>query len=154
MINEKGIDLWLGTGADMRIIKKVPVKYILTEKMKSEMKEEFDQEVKRLTREIEQLRFQMHKQIKSTDTSHQKSAVKQRFTKEIEKRNEQMNEVTFQRSQLFQLPLGAEITTRHVDSIEEVDVGSKWPPEEKEIIVKDGEIVTIRNRTDDNNGMV
>ncbi|WP_240375280.1 YlqD family protein [Bacillus piscicola] len=138
----------------MRIIKKVTVKHVLTESFKVKMIEDFNEEERRLERETEQLRFQMQKQLKSVDTSRQKTDVKNRFGKELERRKEQMKQVTFQRSQLDQLPEGSKITAGYVDAVEEIKVGDAWPQEEQEIIVKDGIIISISNRTDDNNGMV
>lgn len=138
----------------MRIIKKVTVKHILTEGLKDKMIEDFKKEELRLEKEIEQLRFQMQKQIKSTDTALKKAEVKQRFMKEIDNRKEQKSHSIFQRSQLDQLSLGSEITGDTIEAVEKIEIGDTWPPTKQEIIVKDGEIVTIRKGTADNDGMV
>ncbi|MFB4162638.1 YlqD family protein [Alteribacillus sp. JSM 102045] len=139
----------------MRIIKKVTVKHVLTESLKEKMTEEFNEDVHRLEKEIEQLRFQMQKQWRAEETSRRKTEIKGRFEKEVEKRREKINRVIFQRSQLEQLPLFSEITSGHVDAIEEIETGDDWPLAEQEIIVEDGKIVSIRNNeADDNNGMV
>ncbi|MFZ4450171.1 YlqD family protein [Salibacterium aidingense] len=139
----------------MRIIKKVAVKHVLTERMREKMKSDFLQDQKRLEKEMEQLRFQMQKQLKTEDTARRKTEVRERFHHEIDKRKEKIKSSDFQITQLDQLPQGTEIASGEVEAIEDVREGDSWPSVKQEIVVKDGTIIKIReNRSDDDHGMV
>ncbi|SDG97059.1 YlqD protein [Alteribacillus persepolensis] len=137
----------------MRVIKKVKVKQKLTEAWKEKMWTDLENDKQRFEKEIDQLRFQLQKQLKAAEAPHKKAQVKERFEKEIKKRKEKQHRAKFQQSQLKQLPLGSEIVTGEVDAIEEIQPGDAWPVAEQEIIVEEGKIVSIR-KADDNNGMV
>ncbi|MDQ0299108.1 hypothetical protein J2S78_001528 [Salibacterium salarium] len=139
----------------MQIIKKVTVKHVLTERMREKMMMDLKKDQQRLEKEIEQLRFQLQKQLKTVDTVRRTGEIKDRFYKEIDKRKEKINSADFQRSQIEQLPLYTEMSSGHVDAMEEVEEGDEWPLPEQEIVVRDGKIIKIRqNRTDDDDGMV
>ncbi|MGY4689798.1 YlqD family protein [Salibacterium sp. K-3] len=139
----------------MRIIKKAAVKHVLTERMRERMAADFRRDQHRQKKEIEQLQFQMQKQMKSVDAAWKKTEVKERYDKEIEKRKEKMKSAQFQLTQLEHLPSGTEIASGEVEAIEEVSEGDEWPAGNQEIVVKDGVIIQIRKkRSDDEDGMV
>ncbi|RSL31254.1 hypothetical protein D7Z54_21430 [Salibacterium salarium] len=139
----------------MQIIKKVAVKHVLTERMREKMMSDLKKDQERLEKEIEQLRFQMQKQLKSVETIRRSGEIRERFHKEIDKRKDKIHSSDFQRSQLEQLPLHSEISSGYVDAMEEIEEGAEWPSPEQEIVVRDGEIIKIRqNRTDNDDGMV
>ena len=127
----------------MRIKRKAIVKHVLTNELREKMWNDLESEKERLEREYEQLRFQMHKQWKTGESTRRKEEVKRRFEKELEKRQEKVKQVIFQQSQLEQLELGSLLTTGKIDILEEIQPGDPWPLKEKEVIVKDGKIQEI-----------
>ncbi|MFB5660590.1 YlqD family protein [Alteribacillus sp. HJP-4] len=139
----------------MRMIKKVTVKHILTESLLQTFKEDFQKERERLDKEIDQLRFQMQKQLWKLENAAQKAEVKTRFDKEIDKRHSKKDRLSFRESQLKQLPEGAEITSGQVDALHDIQVGDDWQAlESQEIIIKEGIVIEIRKKGGRTDGMV
>ncbi|MGO4887806.1 YlqD family protein [Anaerobacillus sp. MEB173] len=141
----------------MRIIKKVVVKQILTEKRKQHLLSKISSQKVQLAKEIQQLEFQLHKNVKNSKNNfEQQAALKKSFTKEIKQRNEKIKILDFQADQVEGLPLGVEIKDQTVDSICDVRVGDHWSKlmEETEIIIKDDLVHEIRKGRVENDEMV
>ncbi|MFC5712172.1 YlqD family protein [Thalassorhabdus alkalitolerans] len=140
----------------MRIIKKAQIKQILTPQRKQYLLSELNRQVERYEREIEQLRFQMQKQLKAVQDSR-RIKTKERFEKEIHKRLEKIRAADFQKSQLEQIPLETEMPDGTVDTLCLVEEGDDWENimQEDEIIIKNGKVHEIRKgRSEDDNELV
>jgi len=129
----------------MKIIKKVQVKYILTEKSKQHLKASFQQEKVQLEQECQQLLFEQRKLLQRSNLS--KQSIEKRFMRELEQRKEKISLIKFKLNQLEVLELGAEIIRSEVDALVEVDVGMDWEEQmqQQAIIIKDGKVVRIEN---------
>lgn len=128
----------------MRLLQKVIVKQILTEKSKEDLYRRFQQQKEQLQKEIEQLRFQMKKIEKNKKWSS--SLLEGRFEKEQESRLEKIRILDFQIDQLGMLPIGSELMEKELEGVVEVTVGDRWEDvsQTKTILIKDGIIVNIR----------
>ena len=126
----------------MKIIRRVQVKQIVTEKSKRQLQRRFEQDKMQLERECQQLLFE---QRKLTNKLRNKQEVTARFSEEIERRKEQISLVNFKIEQLQLLELGSEIVEREVDAIFDVAVGMNWDElsRNQSIIVKDNKIERI-----------
>lgn len=127
----------------MKIMKKVLVKQVITEKSKEELRDNFTSHKMRLEQECQQLLFEQRKLQNKSGVSKQE--VYQRFQQEIKNRKEKMKLVDFKLEQLDMLEIGSEITEKEVDALVEVKVGSHWDQSMKEtaIIVKDDVVIRI-----------
>lgn len=134
-------------GGMVKIIKKVVVKQILTEKSKTKLKEQFLSKQYHLNKEIQQLEFVLHKKLKENkgNFNYQKS-LKESFQREVSKRKEQIRLLELKLAQLDELPLGSELKEGTVQMIETVKEGDNWEKILKgtEIVIKDGIIHEIR----------
>lgn len=131
----------------MKIIKTVVVKYILTEKKKEEIMTQLSAEKIQLQKEIEQLKFQMKKNLRNyTQEERTNRMVSTSFQSEMKKREEKLAMLNFKIEQLNKLQLGTEIKDGTIQAIEEINVGDDWEKitEPAEIIIKDGKIHEIR----------
>ena len=131
----------------MKVIKKVVVKQVLTEKRKQTMMEEFLKQKKQVEKEIKQLEFQLHKKLKASKNNYEyQNALKSSFNKEIKERNDKVKIIDFQIGQLDELVIGTEIKEQTIDTLHEINVGDDWNlfMEGTEIIIKDGIISEIR----------
>ncbi|MFC3882598.1 YlqD family protein [Bacillus songklensis] len=128
----------------MRLLQKVIVKQILTEKSKDALFNRFQEQKEQLHKEIDQLRFQMKKIEKNKKWSS--SLLESRFEKEQESRLEKIRILDFQMDQLQKLPVGSELVEKEMEGVADVKVGDRWEDVNaaKTIIVKDGIIVEIR----------
>lgn len=128
----------------MRLLQKVIVKQILTEKSKEDLYIRFQQQKEQLQKEIEQLRFQMKKIEKNKKWSS--PLLEGRFEKEQESRLEKIRILDFQMDQLDMLPIGSELMEKEMEGIVEVALGDRWEDvnQTKTILIKDGIIVNIR----------
>jgi hypothetical protein len=128
----------------MRLLQKVIVKQVLTEKSKEDLAIRFEQQKEQLQKEIEQLRFQMKKIEKTKKWSS--SLLEARFEKEQESRVEKIRILDFQLDQLALLPAGSELLEKEMEGVVEVGVGDRWEDvsQAKTILIKDGIIVNIR----------
>src|SRR5699024_2654650 len=108
----------------MKIIKKVIVKQIITEKSKGKLHRSFSKEIMQLEQECQQLMFEQRKLEQRTHLSREK--IKQRFEREIENRKQTIDMIEFKIEQLKKLPIGSEIIEREIDALVEVKEGMNW----------------------------
>lgn len=127
----------------MQIIKKVPVKRVLTESSKASMQEQFEERKSQLDQECQQLSFERKKIEAKPNISRED--VSKRFQREIDKRKEKISWIDYQLEQLDVLPLGSEITDDEVDTIVQVQEGDLWEDVNRQgaIIVQDGKVIRI-----------
>lgn len=131
----------------MDIIKTVSVKQILTEKQKQIYLDDFNKDLHEMHVELEQLKFQLHKQLKTSQYNREaKHALKHKYMQEIKQREERLESLRFKVQQLEKLPVGAELQEGTVQVLCSVKVGDSWDDVTKggEIIIKDGIIHEIR----------
>lgn len=127
----------------MKIIKKITVKQILTEKSKQDMLEKLTSEKAQLDLECQQLLFEQRKLMNKMSGST--FEIEQRFKYEIKQRKEKITLIEFKIEQLDLLELNSEIIEREIDALIDVSVGMNWDDvmKEQNIIVKDGVVVRI-----------
>ncbi|WP_088105070.1 YlqD family protein [Halalkalibacter urbisdiaboli] len=130
----------------MKLLRTVAVKHMLTEKKKANMLKEFEKDVIQVERELEQLKFQLHKAIRDVEGNEERRLLRERFNQEIALRQEKLAAVDFKIQQLQKLEIGTELNEGTVDAIVDVRVGDPWPDQsnEIEIIIKDGIIHEFR----------
>ena len=131
----------------MEIIKKVVVKQILTEESRDRLKEQFLSRQYKLSTELKQLEFVLHRKLKeNSDQKYQKS-LRDSFDKEVAKRKERLRQLELKLGQLDELELGAELREGTVQMIEEVEEGNNWDEVMKgtEIVIKDGVVHELRH---------
>lgn len=136
----------------MNIIKTVSVKRILTEKQKRQYLDEFHEEISTMHRELEQLKFQLHKELKASTYNRQtKQALKHKYMDKIKQREEGLENIKFKVNQLEKLPIGIEIHDGTVQVICKVTVGEAWDEKFQggEIVIKDGIVHEIREGRSD-----
>lgn len=127
----------------LKIIKKVLIKQVITEKSRRHLKTTFQERKRKLEQECQQLLFEQRKLQRRSSFSKQEIA--RRFQKEIDKRKEQMTLIDFKIEQLDMLDIGSEITETEVDALIEVKEGSNWQDVigPKSIVIKDNIVVRI-----------
>ncbi|CDQ19763.1 YlqD family protein [Halobacillus karajensis] len=128
----------------MQIIRTVPVKQILTESSRAQIKEKFDRRCQQLDRECSQLAFEQKKLERKPGVSKQE--VERRFSKEISRRKDQLRWLEYQRQQLDILPDESELETDEVQALIEVEEGDDWEQtiQDRQIVVKDGKVIRAR----------
>ncbi|MEN1966899.1 YlqD family protein [Lentibacillus sp. N15] len=127
----------------MKIIKKVLIKQIITEKSKAKLQMNFNQHKMRLEQECQQLLFEQRKlQNKPGVAKHE---VNSRFQQEIKNRKEKMKLLDFKIEQLDMLEIGSEIVEKEVEALVEVEVGTHWDKimDERAIVIEDDVVVRI-----------
>lgn len=127
----------------MKIIQKVLIKQVITERSKQKLKESFTKEMMRLEQECQQLLFEQKKvQNKS---AFSKQEIQRRFQKEIESRKEKIKLLKFKKEQLSLVKIGSEIVESEVEALVEVAEGMNWKDiiRERAIVIKDDVIVRI-----------
>lgn len=124
----------------MKIIQKVLIKQVITEKSKSKLHKKFKTEKKQLETECQQLLFEQKKFEKRNNID-----VSDRFELEIKKRRDKIYLVDFKIEQLEILKIGSEIIEKEVEALVEISVGSKWESlqTEKTILIQDDVVVRI-----------
>lgn len=127
----------------MKIITKVIVKQVVTEKSKETLQNNFYNHKMRLEQECQQLLFEQRKFENKSRPS--KQDVSHRFQQEINNRKEKIKLADFKLEQLEMLELGSEITEKEVEALVEVSEGSHWDEiiGEKTIIIKDNVVIRI-----------
>ncbi|WP_145523427.1 YlqD family protein [Virgibacillus sp. SK37] len=127
----------------MKIIKKVLVKQIVTEKSRKKLLNQFNKQKMRLEQECQQLLFEKKKLQNKPGVS--KQDVTRRFQNEITKRREKMDLIDFKIEQMEMLELGVEIVEDEVEALVEVTEGMNWEEimSEQSIVIKDGIIVRV-----------
>ncbi|SFK26283.1 YlqD protein [Halobacillus dabanensis] len=128
----------------MQIIRKVPVKEILTESSRARLREKFEQRSQQLDQECRQLAFEQKKLERKPGVSKQE--VERRFSKEIGRRKDQLRWLEYQRKQLDILPDESEIETDEVEALINVEEGDYWNDviQERQIVIKDGKVIRAR----------
>jgi hypothetical protein len=127
----------------MKIIKKVVIKQIITEKSKQKLKSNFNKHKMRLEQECQQLLFEKRKLQNKSASSKQDIA--HRFQQEINKRKEKIKLADFKIEQLDMLEMGSEIIEKEVEALVDVSVGSDWKEimTEGAIVIKDDVVIRI-----------
>ncbi|WP_068672417.1 YlqD family protein [Oceanobacillus sp. Castelsardo] len=127
----------------MKIIKKILVKQIVTEKSRKKIMDQFHNQKMRLEQECQQLLFEKKKLQNKSGVS--KQDVTRRFQNEINKRKEKMDLIDFKIEQMEMLDLGVEIVEDEVEALVEVTEGMHWEEimSEQSIVIKDGMIVRV-----------
>lgn len=128
----------------MKIIRKVPVKEILTETSRAQLKKQFDQKSLQLDQECRQLAFEQKKLERKPGVSKQE--VERRFSKEIGRRKDQLRWLEYQQEQLDILPDGSELETDEVEAVINIEEGDEWNRvvQDRQIVVKDGKVIRAR----------
>lgn len=126
----------------MHILQTVSVVQVVTDSLKQNRMNAYEQQKRRLERETAQLLFEKKKAERSGSKQAEAAA---RFQIEIDQRHEKLAVVEFQISQLDQLPLGTELKERDIQSIVDIKTGDHFDGKTGgTIVVKDGVIVEIR----------
>lgn len=133
-------------GRKMKIIKRVQVKQVITEKSKEELRKKFEQNKVQLERECQQLLFEQRK-LKNK-LSNQQHEIKERFEREINMRKDKIAIIDFKMDQLALLEIGSEIIEKEVDALVDVEVGANWEElvGNQAIVIKDNIVVRIDNK--------
>lgn len=128
----------------MQIIRKVPVKEILTESSRARLRANFERRCQQLEQECKQLAFEQKKLERKPGLSKQE--VERRFSKEIGRRKDQLRWLEYQRKQLDILPDESEIETDEVEALINVEEGDYWNDviQERQIVIKDGKVIRAR----------
>ncbi|MCA1009211.1 YlqD family protein [Halobacillus halophilus] len=128
----------------MQIIRKVPVKQVLTESSREILRQRFEKQSNQLDQECRQLAFEQKKLERKPGMSKQE--VEKRFSKEIDRRKHQMQWIAGQLKQLSILPDQSELETDEVEAILTVEEGDDWKKAvtEQQIIIKDGKVIRAR----------
>ncbi|MED4452876.1 YlqD family protein [Metabacillus fastidiosus] len=126
----------------MKILQRVSIKQVITEKSKEQLVTQFKKRKQQLERERDQLYFELKKMNKTKKNPD----IRAKYTKEIEKRYEDIKSIQFQLEQVHILPLGTEIKEKEIEAIIEVNEGDNWDEliKEKTIVIKDGIVEQIR----------
>jgi YlqD protein len=129
----------------MKIIKKVAIKQVISEKSKSVLQDKFNKHIMRLEQECQQLLFEQRKLQNKKSISKQE--LHDRFQQEIKNRKEKIKLAAFKIEQLEMLEIGSEIIESEVEALVEVKEGTHWNEimEQTAIIIKDGVVVRIDN---------
>lgn len=127
----------------MKIMQKVMIKQIVTEKSKDKLEHNFHDHKMRLEQECQQLLFEQRKLQNKSGVSRQEIA--SRFQQEIKKRKEKIKLLDFKLEQLAMLQIGSEIIESEVEALVEVAEGMGWNEimKEKAIVIKDDVIIRI-----------
>lgn len=127
----------------MKIIKKILVKQIVTEKSKEKLATSFSNHKMRLEQECQQLLFEQRKLQNKVGVAKQDIA--SRFQQEIKNRKEKIKLIDFKIDQLDTLELGSEIVESEVEALVEVKEGTHWQDimGEKAIVLKDDVVIRI-----------
>lgn len=130
-------------GKNLRIIRKVQVKQIVTEKSKAKLHHDLQNRRMQLEQECQQLLFEQRKLQNKPGMSKQEVA--RRFQQEINQRKEEIQLIDFKLEQLDMLEMGSELVEGEVEALVEVTEGANWEEmmRNKSIIVKDGKVIRI-----------
>jgi len=127
----------------MKLIKKVPIKLVVTEDSKEKIRQNFTNHKLRLEQECQQLQFEIRK-LKNKN-ANVRSDMESRFNQEIKNRQEKIKLLDFKIEQLDELKMGSEIVEKEVEALVEVEVGSDWQHlmKEQAIVIKDDKVIRI-----------
>jgi len=127
----------------LKIINKVLIKQIITEKSKEKLKSRFNREKMQLEQESQQLLFEQRKLQHKQSGS--KEEIARRFQLEIKRRKDEQSLLDFKLEQLDILEIGHEMVEQVVEALVEVQEGAHWNKlmNEKAIIIKDDIVIRI-----------
>ncbi|WP_066175152.1 YlqD family protein [Bacillus marinisedimentorum] len=127
----------------MKILVKVLIKQVLTDKSRKKLRESFARQIGQLETECRQLQFEMKKLQKNEKMN--RGRIAERFNEEIERRMDKIKKMEFNLDELDRLPDGSELIQEESETYVDVSVGDKWDSitKDRSIIVKDGVIVAI-----------
>ena len=127
----------------MKIVKKIPIKQIITDKSREKIRANFHDHKMRLEQECQQLLFEKRKLQNKQGVP--KPEISHRFQEEINKRKEQIKLIDFKEEQLELLEIGTEIVEGEVESLVEVGVGDNWDEimGNQAIVIKDNIVTRI-----------
>ncbi len=128
----------------MQIIRRIPVKQVLTSNSRNLLKDRFDGRMKQLEQECHHLTFEQKKLEKKSGISKQE--VERRFSREISRRKDQLRWIEQQLKQLDVLPDGSELETEDVEALLPVEEGDIWSEAvlNQKIVIKDGIVIRAR----------
>jgi uncharacterized protein YhaN len=128
----------------MQIIQRIPVKQVLTEISRAQLKKRFDERCAQLDNECRQLSFEQKKLERKPGVSKQE--VERRFSKEISRRKDQIRWTENQLRQLEILPDGSELETDEVEALIEIKEGDSWHELvlDRQVVIKDGKVIRAR----------
>lgn len=129
----------------MKIIKKVLIKQIITEKSKQKLLHNFKTQKIQLEQECQQLQFEQRKLQNKPSLSKQE--IETRFQQEVQKRKDKIMLIDFKVEQLGMVEIGSEMIESTVESLVEVSEGMHWTEvmDEQAIIIKDDVVIRIDN---------
>lgn len=130
-------------GKNVKIIKKIEVRQIITEASKEKIKKNFHARKMRLEQECQQLLFEKRKLLNKKGVYKQE--IERRFEMEINKRKDEIKLIEFKEEQLDILDIGSEIVEGEVEALIDVNVGANWEElmKERAIVIKDDIVVRI-----------
>ncbi|WP_431799414.1 YlqD family protein [Halobacillus andaensis] len=128
----------------MQIIKRIPVKQILTDTSRQVLKDRFNKQYDQLDNESQQLQFEQKKIERNKE--YNQNEVRQRFNKEIRLRKERMKRLQYQIGQLDTLPNGEELKVDEVETLVNIEEGDHYEEliRDREIVIKDGIVIRAR----------
>ncbi|MFD1018158.1 YlqD family protein [Thalassobacillus hwangdonensis] len=126
------------------MIKKVPVRQILTDVSRQELHENLVHRQEQYERECQQLQFEK-KKLENRE-NYPSTKVTEKFKKEIDTRKNKISALQYKMEQLDVLPNGSELTIDEVDVLITVEEGMDWNEitNEKAIVIKDGVVIQAR----------
>lgn len=130
-------------GKNVKIIKKIEVRQIITEASKEKIKKNFHARKMRLEQECQQLLFEKRKLLNKKGVYKQE--IERKFEMEINKRKDEIKLIEFKEEQLDILDIGSEIVEGEVEALIDVNVGANWEElmKERAIVIKDDIVVRI-----------
>ncbi|GGF11228.1 hypothetical protein GCM10010954_07300 [Halobacillus andaensis] len=128
----------------MQIIKRIPVKQILTESSRQALKDRFNKKYDQLDNECQQLLFEQRKMERNKEFNQ--NDIRQRFSKELRLRKERMKRLQYQIKQLETLPDGEELKVDEVETVVNVEEGDHYEEllKDRQIVIKDGIVIRAR----------
>ncbi|MFG6148938.1 YlqD family protein [Halobacillus sp. B23F22_1] len=128
----------------MQIIKRVPVKQILTESSRQALNDRFNKKYDQLDNECQQLLFEQRKMERNKEFNQ--NDIRQRFSKELRLRKERMKRLQYQIKQLETLPDGEELKVDEVETVVNIEEGDHYEEllKERQIVIKDGIVIRAR----------
>ncbi|MCP3031170.1 YlqD family protein [Halobacillus sp. A1] len=128
----------------MQIIKRIPVKQILTETSRQALKDRFNKKYEQLENECQQLMFEQKKVERNKE--YNLTEIRQKFNKEIHLRKERMKRLQYQTSQLETLQDGQELKVDEVETVVNIEEGDHYDEllKDRQIVIKDGIVIRAR----------
>jgi len=132
----------------MKIKVPVPVKMVVTERLKKDLLGDMKESIQELKIELEQLQFQQKKLLAEAKKKGKESLqlVQERIRMEQRKRKEKLDQLYIQVEQVEKLEEGEELLKNTVEAEMEIEIGQSWDEiyYSQEIVIKDGVIIEIR----------